>query len=433
MNNKKIVIFSFFAGSGLLDLGFEKTGYDVEFVNELSPAFLKAYIFSRSKMDMHIPKYGYWNTNINEYLNERKSELQTYINDTRKNDCLIGFIGGPPCPDFSIGGKNKGREGEKGKLSLTYINLIIKMKPDFFLFENVKGLWCNARHKNFYEELKTKLYKANYITTERLTNALEFGVPQDRERILLFGINSSLLSKNSYKNNQIIDFPWTSNISHSLANIKNIQWPGSDPFQESSITDNPNNNMQELTVQFWFDKNNVGNHPNAENFFKPRSGLNKMQNIPEGDVNKKSYKRLHRWRYSPTAAYGNNEVHLHPYKVRRISVSEAMAIQSLPAEFELPKDISLSDMFKTIGNGVPFLLSKGIAKTIRNYLEDKILKAPRYKTVLNINKSPKDHVYNYINSINHGFIKKVYAGTPKNFVIVKRWNQSKAKQVESTS
>ncbi len=42
------------------------------------------------------------------------------------------------------------------------------------------------------------------------------------------------------------------------------------------------------------------------------------------------YKRLHRWRYSPTACYGNNEVHLHPYKPRRISVAEALAIQSLP-------------------------------------------------------------------------------------------------------
>ena len=94
-----------------------------------------------------------------------------------------------------------------------------------------------------------------------------------------------------------------------------------------------------------------------------------MKSIDEGDVSKKSYKRLHRWRYSPTAAYGNNEVHLHPYKVRRISASEALAIQSLPKEFDLPPEMSLSDMFKTIGNGVPYLLSKALADTIRDYLE----------------------------------------------------------------
>jgi len=79
-----------------------------------------------------------------------------------------------------------------------------------------------------------------------------------------------------------------------------------------------------------------------------------MQSIDEGDDSKKSYKRLHRWRYSPTVAYGNNEVHLHPYKTRRLSAAESMALQSLPKEFCLPPDMSLSDKFKTIGNGVPF-------------------------------------------------------------------------------
>jgi DNA (cytosine-5)-methyltransferase 1 len=92
--------------------------------------------------------------------------------------------------------------------------------------------------------------------------------------------------------------------------------------------------------------------------------------VEEGDVSRKSYKRLNRWRYSPTVAYGNNEVHLHPYKSRRLSASEALAIQSLPADFELPSSMNLSDMFKTIGNGVPFLLAQGVAKTIRDYLEE---------------------------------------------------------------
>ena len=95
-----------------------------------------------------------------------------------------------------------------------------------------------------------------------------------------------------------------------------------------------------------------------------------MKVIPEGDDSKKSYKLLHRWRYSPTAAYGNNEVHLHPYKERRLSVAEALAIQSLPKEFSFPDNMTLTDMFKTIGNGVPFIMSSGIAKTIYSFLEE---------------------------------------------------------------
>jgi DNA (cytosine-5)-methyltransferase 1 len=93
-----------------------------------------------------------------------------------------------------------------------------------------------------------------------------------------------------------------------------------------------------------------------------------MKTVEEGDDSKKSYKRIHRWRYSPTVCYGNNEVHLHPYKERRLSVSEALALQSLPKEFELPPDMSLTDKFKTTGNGVPFLLAQGIAQTIKDFM-----------------------------------------------------------------
>jgi DNA (cytosine-5)-methyltransferase 1 len=95
----------------------------------------------------------------------------------------------------------------------------------------------------------------------------------------------------------------------------------------------------------------------------------RFKSVPEGDDSKKSFKRLHRWRYSPTAAYGNNEVHLHPYKARRLTVAEALAIQSLPKNFVLPPDMTLSDKFKAVGNGVPFLAAKSVAATINNFIK----------------------------------------------------------------
>ncbi len=49
---------------------------------------------------------------------------------------IVGFIGGPPCPDFSIGGKNRGVSGKNGRLTKTYFDLIVRCKPDFFLFES---------------------------------------------------------------------------------------------------------------------------------------------------------------------------------------------------------------------------------------------------------------------------------------------------------
>lgn len=363
MSGRKVV-FSFFSGSGFLDLGFEKNGFDVDLVNEFQPEFLRAYKFSRQKMGLRTPRFGYFNIDINEFLGSRKKELNEYVEIVRSEGDLLGFIGGPPCPDFSIAGKNRGRNGDNGKLSKSYVDLIIEMKPDFFLFENVKGLWKTARHREFYEELKTSIHKAGYVTTDRLTNAIEFGAPQDRDRIILFGIKKNTLSSDS----AIADFPWNAYRTYNLDEIKNMNWPTTDPFLENSSMKCPSNIPEQFTVEYWFRKNGVEHHPNASDFFTPHSGLSRMQSIDEGDVSKKSYKRLHRWRYSPTVAYGNNEVHLHPYKPRRLSVAEALALQTLPKEFELPTDMTLTDKFKTIGNGVPYLLSSGIAKSVACFL-----------------------------------------------------------------
>ncbi len=297
--------------------------------------------------------------------------VKSLLDKTKAYGNPVGFIGGPPCPDFSVGGKNKGREGENGKLSGTYVELICQMKPDFFLFENVKGLYRTVKHRTFFEEIKEKLRRAGYIMTEHLVNALSYGAPQDRERILLVGFltQSERLGFNPAAT--ISEFPWNRHARKDAPLLKSLNWPGMEPFNESVMTQPPEGIPLELTVQHWFERNHVVDHPNAMHCFTPREGLKKFLAIAEGDDKKKSYKRLHRWRYSPTAAYGNNEVHLHPYHARRINVAEALAIQSLPRNFLLPPTIPLSDMFKTIGNGVPFLLASAIAKTIALFIETK--------------------------------------------------------------
>jgi len=75
----------------------------------------------------------------------------------------VGFIGGPPCPDFSVGGKNRGQDGERGKLSATYVDLICEQKPDFFLFENAKGLWRTELRREFSEELKVQAHRRSRV------------------------------------------------------------------------------------------------------------------------------------------------------------------------------------------------------------------------------------------------------------------------------
>lgn len=379
LKDKKIGVFSFFAGAGFLDLGFEKTGYfETLFVNEYHKPFMDIYKGARENLDIPQPRFGYHDYDINEFhKNAKLKVLQKNLNSSKNNFQAVGFIGGPPCPDFSVGGKNRGKEGENGRLSETYTDLICTTKPDFFLFENVKGLWRTKKHRKFYELLKDKFVLNGYLLTERLINSIEYGVPQDRERIILIGFHKDYLAKNTYETNGtpfLWNFDWEYAIKYDKNIIFKLPWQKTNKFLENSRTINSSGVPEELTVQNWFDKNDVINHPNQSKHFTPKAGLVKFQNVEEGDDSKKSYKRLHRWRYSPTAAYGNNEVHLHPYKARRISVAEALAIQSLPKDFIIPNNITLTNSFKAIGNGVPFLAANGIALTILKFFNGFISK-----------------------------------------------------------
>lgn len=372
-------IFSFFAGSGFLDLGFELSNFDVAYVSEIYSPFIEAYRYSRQCLKLPLPGYGYHEgekADITQLTQrEQALHLGDLIQDARRNTDIIGFIGGPPCPDFSVGGKNRGKEGDNGKLSASYIELICQQKPDFFLFENVKGLWKTKKHRLFFEQLKHQLNQSDYILTERLINALEYGVPQDRERIILIGFQKKLISDIGIQLDNLEKvlpegiFPWNNHVLYPKQKAFSYPWPSTTPFIEDSILPCPDTVPQQLTVEYWLKQNDVLNHPNAGHHFQPRAGIKRFASVEEGDDSRKSYKRLHRWRYSPTACYGNNEVHLHPYKVRRISVAEGLAIQSLPKNFILPNKMSLTNMFKTIGNGVPYLAAKAIAQTISDFFD----------------------------------------------------------------
>lgn len=366
----KMNIFSFFSGAGFLDLGFELSGhYEVVYVNEFHKAFNDVYQYSRKKMGIKNPVYGHHVEDITKIIGSSElDELKMQVSES-KSKTLTGMIGGPPCPDFSVAGKNKGKDGENGKLSGTYVSLICETLPDFFLFENVKGLYRTAKHRDFFEQLKQKLRASGYVLTEQLINSIEFGAPQDRDRIILIGFRKDIAKKLNlpFSEGELLDFNWEKNKSFSR-DVFNLPWPQTSPYKEDIMTEVPDGVIKELTVQYWWNKNDVLNHPNANMFFQPRAGLYRFQSKDEGDDAKKCYKRLHRWRYSPTCAYGNNEVHIHPYKPRRISVAEALALQSLPKEFELPTTMTLTDAFKTIGNGVPYMAALGIAKTISDYI-----------------------------------------------------------------
>ena len=379
MQNKRNLIFSFFSGAGFLDLGFENAGFEIAFVNENCEAFLNAYKHSRAKLGHAEPAFGYSCESIESFVDGRKSlskELKQYITQGRASGALIGFIGGPPCPDFSNAGKHQGFSGENGNLTRIYFDLVKKQRPDWFLFENVKGLLHTKKHRQFFNEIFQEIHEAGYAISREMLNALEFGVPQYRERVVIFGIKRTLCfsdlrapaSSDGVSFSELKSFCLRKHKKHSAERVLKAPWPETHTFKANGKRNVPGKIPLALTVQHWFEKNRVETHPNANHHFLPTEGNDRFSTVEEGCASGKSYKRLHRWRYSPTAAYGNNEVHLHPYKPRRLSAAEALAIQSLPKNFELPADMPLSYMFKTIGNGVPYLMAEAIAQSVQEYL-----------------------------------------------------------------
>jgi len=157
--------------------------------------------------------------------------------------------------------------------------------------------------------------------------------------------------------------------------IKEFPWPKSNTFKQTPIK--PPEIPDELCVsECLIDVRNNG-IANSKEYFNSFS--EKFNTINEGDTKSHSFKRLHRYRYSPTACYGNNEVHLHPFLPRRLSVREALRIQGVPDAYVLPEYINnnklyygLSAKFKMIGNGVPVPLSKAVANSLKIYLENYI-------------------------------------------------------------
>ena len=363
-----IPLLSFFTGGGFFDIGFEQAGFEIVWTNEIETAFAEMY-----KLGMSSWRKSVSGTQTGAAISNRKS-----ITDLQPSEVIIeafgeskpsifGIIGGPPCPDFSIGGRNGGAEGEQGKLTQVFVDLICGIRPDFFVMENVPGLSKTKKHRKFLTSIINLLEhpRIGYLTCTRILSSLEFGVPQDRERLFVIGLSSNLVESLTGMNRFPGDetwFPWPVPI---YPGAKNLPWPKESPFGAEPAY--PAGVPLELTVHPLLDSSPAPTSlSNGREAFKPYSP--KFWKIPEGDSSGKSFKRLHRYKYSPTAWYGNNEVHLHPWEPRRLSVREALRIQTVPDTYILPEQLSLSSKFKMICNGVPCRLAKCTAEALSRFL-----------------------------------------------------------------
>jgi DNA (cytosine-5)-methyltransferase 1 len=212
----KLHFVDLFAGCGGLSLGLENAGFHPVYVNELNQDAMSTYRVNRlsSEAGRHLLDKGFFSHDIKKELVLKRGELTALSKriasafgvDPRAGELDL-VVGGPPCQGFSGIGHRRSYSVNKEQLPSNHLYedmlfVVSKLQPRLFLFENVKGLlsarWTAGGEKGeiwrdiqaeFREELK------NYQIEPELVYAKEYGVPQNRPRVLMVGIRRDVAAR----------------------------------------------------------------------------------------------------------------------------------------------------------------------------------------------------------------------------------------------
>ncbi len=327
----KIKLVSLFTGAGGLDLGFKKAEFEIVWANEFDSTIWET--FENNFPETHLDK---------------RSILNVPLVDIPFVD---GIIGGPPCQSWSEAGSRRGINDNRGKLFFEYIRILEGKQPLFFLAENVSGI-LSPRHEDAFTEIIKQFKNAGYNVSVKLLNANDYGVPEDRQRVIIVGYNKNKVGK-------YFDFPKPLSKKPTL---KNAIW-----------------DLRLAQPAKLFNRTNgislkIPNHEYAIGGF---STIYMSRN------------RVRSWdEPSFTIQAGGRHAPIHPqapkmkfieqnkrifmpgkeYLYRRLSVRECARIQTFPDDF-IFKYENVLDGYKMIGNAVPVEFARQIALKINEDLK----------------------------------------------------------------
>lgn len=298
-----ILVLDLFAGAGGLSLGFESVG------------------FKTIGYEMNEDASETYNKNLKGHCYNVK-----LTKDMEYPDAPI-IIGGPPCQPFSVGGNQKGTNDDRNGFPI-FMDAIKKVKPKLFLFENVRGLLY--KNKWYFDEIKKEFEELGYTINYKLLNFKYYGVPQNRERVIVVG---------TYGDG---DFSFPEQLEYLVSAgeaLEDIMYeiPSDSKFLTPS--------MDQYIAKY--EKASKCRNPRDLHMDKPARTLT-CRNLAgsTGD--------MHR-------------VKLPDGRRRKLLVSEAKRLQSFPDWFSFQgKETST---FNQIGNAVPPLASKYIAESVKDYIK----------------------------------------------------------------
>jgi DNA (cytosine-5)-methyltransferase 1 len=295
------LVLDLFAGCGGLALGFEAQGFET-------------YGF-----EMNADCCATYQHNL------KGDCIQVKLSSDFKFPAAQVVIGGPPCQPFSVGGHQKGiRDSRDGFPA--FISAVEQAKPDIWMFENVKGLMY--RNKPYLDAIIAELEDLDYIVEYKLLNAVQYGVPQNRERMIVVGHRGNF------------SFPECTVVRYSARDAVGDlagQYDEKSKFLTTSMDAY------------------VAKYEKASKCITPR------------DLHLDRPARTVTCRNLAGATGDMHRVVLSDGRRRRLTVREGARLQSFPDWFEFQgKEES---QFNQIGNAVPPMLAYAIAAEFRRYLE----------------------------------------------------------------
>lgn len=313
------------SGCGGLSSGFIKAGFTPLFLNDNDKICCKT-------LELNHP-----NANV---VCEDMTKLQ--LNEfVGKVDVLMG---GVPCQSFSQAGERKGLEDKRGNLLLEFIKLILQLRPKVWLIENVKGLLTHNKGKTFEHVLNVfkDTFGTNYKVQYKLLNAVNYNVPQKRERVFIVGVAGYV--ENSFKFPEketgvkvlravLEDCPKSEGVKYSPAKYEIMR-----QIPEGGCWINLPENLQRSYLGKSFESGGG------------KRGIARRLSMDEPSLT------------LTTSPCQKQTERCHPKETRPLTVREYARIQTFPDSYEFCGTVT--QKYKQIGNAVPAKLAYRIAQSI---------------------------------------------------------------------
>lgn len=372
-NSPKII--DLFCGAGGLSLGFTQEGFITALANDIEPCCIDTYSHNHPETPRKHIVLG----DINNVV-ENIAELIRF----KDIDVLVG---GPPCQGFSMANRQRLIDDPRNHLYKSYIEVLNLIQPRFFVMENVKGMLSVAN------QVIEDFQRVGYTVSAKILNAKDFGVPQNRERLIFIGNRIGCDNDGIFEK---IEMLCSKIKSHTLeealyglkplkaSRVKNATSAESDEtgrvidsstWVTNEYIDTINQGRKISTV--FNHKARYNNDRDIEIYGRLNPGdksddpkiADIMPYSRRSDIFKDKYYKLEPNKVCKTITAHMKfdcNMYIHPTQARGLTPREAARVQSYPDDYFFRG--SYTKTYMQIGNSVPPLLGRIIAQAIKEKL-----------------------------------------------------------------